>query len=72
MSPWPFWIKRSSPVGLDKTLIGVGSAAAILSNCLVRQRMQSGIGMLPMMRPALRDSQMQQIISASASGAGMI
>jgi hypothetical protein len=32
--------------------------------------MQSGIGMLPMMRPALRVSQRQQIISdLSASGA---
>jgi hypothetical protein len=72
MSTWPFRIKRSSPVGLDKTVIGFDSAAVVRSKISVLHLRQSSTPIAP--RAAGRFSQRQQINISGlpASSAGII
>jgi hypothetical protein len=66
MSAWPFRIKRSSPVGLDKTVTGLDSAAAVRSKDSVLHLRQSGTPIAP--RAAGRLSQWQQINISGGEG----
>jgi hypothetical protein len=66
MSTWPFRIKRSGPVGLDKTVIGFGSVAAVRSKDSVLHLRQSGTPIAP--RAAGRLSQWQQINISGGEG----